>query len=175
MVKSDRGHVPPFGFYSMARSNLQGALRIATTMNPAQRDRDTCIQFLLGFVAEGYFKAFLAHGGMSEEGLRKIGHNLIKARDEAMAHGLPIGELHQLRFVVETLQAGHKQFHYRYLPDNLDGSEKQFALVLPMLAFDALKLLDQAVFPFLRPEINRELTRQGREELQAWPGVDGMV
>ena len=174
MAKLAAAIVPPFSLYAMARSNLQGSVRISISMTPEQRDRDTCIQFLLGFAAEGYLKAYLAFDGVNEIQLKAIGHDLVKAYERALARGLPIQDLYQLRFVIETLSLPHRRNFYRYLPNNPDGSEKQFELVRPLLAFESLKLLDRAVFPFLLPEINRELERQGRPLLAEWPGVDGL-
>jgi hypothetical protein len=163
--------VPASGYYSMARSHLTGAKRIFSTL-PTQAEQRTnvCIQFLLGWAAEGYLKAFLCHKGYTVRQLRDIGHNLEEGLTEAMRGGLSFPWIGRSQIVVRHLSKGHSSLYYRYLPSNPDGTEKDFVQVLPELAFDALDALDQAVYPSVQSEMESALAAQGRAPWE-WHGT----
>lgn len=164
--------MPPFGYYAMARMNLEGARRIDSThAGDARRNTDTCMQFLFGWSAEGYLKAYLAGQGVEQRALARIGHDLLLAIQEATGRGLTLPWLGRVQGAVHLLGPGHQGLYYRYLPKNPDGSDKTFAMVLPDLAFDALDALDEAVFLSIQAEINADERQQGRAETLHWHGV----
>lgn len=162
--------VPPTGFYSTARCNLGGAKRIASTFSAeSERNRNSCIQFLLGWAAEGYLKTYLANAGMSEHDLRVcIGHDLDEALRIGRGMGLVVTGAEQLDFVVSHLAPAHLSMFWRYLPTNVDGTERKFDLVMPSVAFPALDMLDAAVWPGVQDEMNRLLAAQGRQPVPCW-------
>ncbi|WP_043342463.1 hypothetical protein [Belnapia moabensis] len=164
--------VPPFGYYSMARRQLEGARRIDLTYGgDARRKTDTCMQFLFGWSLEGYLKAYLAGQGVEQPALIRIGHNLEEALREAVARGLAFPWIGRVRLAVHHLHPGHRGLYYRYLPQNPDGTDKTFSLILPDLAFDALDALDEAVFLSIQEEINVDERRLGQAPTLAWRGV----
>ncbi len=164
--------VPPFGYYAMARSNLESAKRIDSTHGGhPRRNTDTALQFLFGWSAEGYLKAYLRGRGVDDGALKGIGHDLRQALDRATALGLALPWLDRVLVAVEILSPGHKVLFYRYLPNNPDGTDMTFGLILPDLAFDALDALDEAVLLSVRAEINADEQRQGRAPTLHWHGV----
>ena len=165
-------HVSPVGYYSMARGNLIGASHIYRAL-PTEQERNInpCIQFLLGFTVEGYFKALLAHKNYKLHQLIAIGHNLKKAMQKAGDEGIALPGYPKLKFVVDNLALGHLKHHYRYLPSNPDGSDKEFTMVYPSLAFEALAPLDEIVFKEIQAEINADESRLGLPTTTNWPGA----
>jgi hypothetical protein len=103
--------------------------------------------------------------------LKAIGHDLRQALDRATALGLALPWLGRVLVGVEILNPGHKGLFYRYLPNNPDGTDMAFGLILPDLAFDALDALDEAVFLSIQAEINADERRQGRPPTLHWHGV----
>ncbi len=157
----------------MARRNLGGVKRILATM-PDERERncDPCIQFLLGWSCEGYLKTFLAANKMSDKELRlEIGHDLIEAFEVATAKGLDYPEIGRLHIVIGHLAPGHLDMHWRYMPTNADGSERQFNLVWPSLAIPALDALDQAVWSWVQTDFGKTLAEQGLSPHPGWRPV----
>ena len=141
----------------MARSNLKGAKHIAATLpGVAGRNADPCIQFLLGWAAEGLLKTFLSAKGAQTGELLGIGHDLRVALTRAEEEGLERPTA-SLGFVVDTLAPSHLDMHWRYLPTWPDGSHPTFNLVMPAVAFPALDALDRAVWPLVTNEMNLEL------------------
>ena len=160
------------GYYNMARYNLLGAQRIAFSHSiVGERNSDPCIQFLLGWALEGFFKVYLAHKGYKGVQLRKIGHDLVQAREATMKEGLLIEQYGTLKFVVETLHPAHLKFYYRYFPSNPDRSAKTFQFVMPDIAFPVVGHLDEMVFPFVQAELNADEIRLGRSPTMKWPGL----
>jgi hypothetical protein len=167
--------VPPSGFYTMARENLRGAKRIASTLaTEAEKNSDPCIQFLLGWTAEGFLKTFLAAREIPERVLRnKIGHDLLEAYEQAISNGLHYPDLGRLHVVVGHLADAHLEMHWRYMPINPDGSEMKFKFVWPSLAIPALDALDHAVWPFVEADFTRTLEAQGLLPHSGWCPVGG--
>lgn len=157
----------------MARSNLDGAKRIVSTVvSESQRNSDPSMQFLMGWSAEGFLKTFLRSKEASEQELRfEIGHDLIEALDRAVARGLDCNGVGALRFVVEHLAPGHLNMHFRYLPTNEDGTDRGLTFVMSAVAIPALDALDAAVWPSVRGEFEELLAAMGRPPHGAWRAV----
>lgn len=170
--KALRLPVPATGHYSTARHNLEGAKRIAHTIESVEElDTNLCVQFLLGWVAEGFLKTFLA-GTMDDRQLANcIGHDLNEAWRSAKEAGLQVGGTGSLEFVISTLADAHLNMFWRYLPTNQDGTERVFDMVMPSLAFPALDALDAAVWPCVEADMNRLLKKQGRPFVVRWSAV----
>lgn len=156
--------VPPSGFYTMGRRNLEGAKRIVSTLETeSDRNSDPCVQFLLGWSAEGLLKTFLAANNTNEHALRnEIGHDLNEALDQAKLKGFQYADIGRLQIVVGHLALGHLNMHWRYMPTDVDGTELNFTMVWPSLALPALDKLDQAVWPYVQAGFDQTLAAQGR-------------
>ncbi len=160
--------VSSIGFYSMARGNLLGAGHIFRALPPQERDINPCIQFLLAFAVEGYFKALLAKKNYTEKQLRGIGHDLRAAMQEVEDCGLVLPEPTKVSFVVDNFAGGHLNRDYRYLGEtNANG----VTMVYPRTAFAALVPLDEAVFGVVQADINEEELQLGLRITLAWQGV----
>lgn len=160
--------VTAIGFYSMARGNLLGAGHIFRALPAQERNKNPCIQFLLGFAVEGFLKAFLAKKNYTQKQLRGIGHNLQAAMQEVEDNGFVLRERSQLLFVVDKLALGHLELQYRYLGASRTGG---MTMVYPRTAFDALIPLDKAVFEVVQSDINDEEMQLGLPITTAWQGV----
>lgn len=152
----------------MARGNLLGAGHIFRALPAQERDINPCIQFLLAFAVEGYFKALLAQKNYTEKQLREIGHDLKAAMYEVEDYGIVLPERSKLEFVVENFAEGHLKLHYRYLGQTNTGG---VTMVYPRTAFAALVPLDETVFGVVQADINEEELQLGLPITSAWQGV----
>jgi hypothetical protein len=92
---------------------------------------------LSGFAVELYFKALLAHKGYGETELKRMGHDLVKLRDQCGCEGFYDTGADRL---VELLAEKHKNFEYRYMKQTSEYHTMDLRAI-----FFAFACLDRAI------------------------------
>ena len=82
-----------------------------------------------------FLKSFLARRGFDKTDLKSIGHNLRKARDEAVEHGFAFHDMRQFDTLVDSLSDARNKLSLRYI---VPGSK----LTVPEPIQACLALLD---------------------------------
>ena len=129
--------------YSVAKGYTQSAYAMMANPHRLQLPDDTtfymAFHMLCGFAVELYLKAFLAHRGYAEEGLRKsdIRHDLSKLRDLCVSEGL---REDGSKLLVDFLGTHHKSFEFRYMK-----RDTFYSTIALRDIFFAFSSLDEAV------------------------------
>lgn len=95
-------------------------LLLPSLEGPGNHNLNSPYALLAGFSLELAFKAYLRGNGMSDDGLRDLGHDLSDAFAAAERHGLQPTERPRLEDVLRRIRRAHKHHLMRYIPASVE-------------------------------------------------------